>query len=542
MTVTSIPPKDLSLTGIGPDEVPSAAGNPRDGHAATPTGHRRSIRHVATLLMSGALTSKILGFVREVLMAQVIGASLVADSFRGAITAVLLPLAFLQNEIVPAILIPMQRKALLDGRGPQHLAALTVALTAVAVLLMLAVQVMGQWWVGAVVGGFSAEGQALTLQFVQIMALSMPASTVLNCLAGGEIAVGFTRLTNIRAGLLNTSVIIGILTMATTGYVNAIAWSFAIAFNALALWALWSLKRMGMLSLKGVGPGMVVAAGMEFLACLRPLLALPIAEQGNIWIERILASRLITGAIASLDYARTLTATAVLLISQPLGLAVLSRHSDADTRNQIVSIARLVLAVAVPAAVFLAIFAPEVIRLVFVRGAFTADDAVRTSHALRGISFGLWASTLGWMLLRVLNSMGRNGTAALILVAAYAVNILFNTLSTQFASSPSQGLLFLGLGETMRGFVLLTGMIIAIEYRRQLLVPILWAAIPATVMAFLGWQVHEAVTGTIPRLAFGGLACLATMLVAFGILLPDFCRAGIRLVWMKLSPSGGPRG
>jgi hypothetical protein len=48
---------------------------------------------MAAILMSGALVSKLLGFGREVLMAQVLGASMVADGFRGALTAVMLPLA-----------------------------------------------------------------------------------------------------------------------------------------------------------------------------------------------------------------------------------------------------------------------------------------------------------------------------------------------------------------------------------------------------------------------------------------------------------------
>ena len=536
MTSAPIQPEKLRLAAEG--DATALAAFSGDGIALAESPPRRSIHHVAALLMSGALASKLLGFGREVLMAQVIGASLIADGFRGAMTAILIPLAFLQNESVPAILIPMQRQAGRDGKGAQSLGALTIALTAIAVALMLAIQAMGAWWVGAVVGGFSPEGQALTLEFVRIMALAMPASTVLNCLASGEIALGRTRLTNIRAGLLNVSVILGILTMALTGYVSAVAWSFALAFNLLAAWALWSLQRGGTLSFSGVGPGMVMAVALDFLTRLRPLLALPVAEQGHIWIERILASRLVTGAVASLDYARTLTDSALLLISQPLGLAVLSSHSDTDTETQVDSIARPVLAIAVPAAMFLAIFSSEIIRLVFFRGAFTEHGVELTSHALRGISFGLWASTLGWILLRVLNSAGRNGMVALILISAYAANVLANMVSTHFAASDSQGILFLGFGETTRSLVLLGGVILALGYRRRLLTLILLAAIPAAVMALLGWQIHEAVSGTLPRLALGSLACLVSMAVALGILMPQARKVVVAQLRTKLTLSG----
>jgi putative peptidoglycan lipid II flippase len=82
--------------------------------------------------MTGALVSKILGFVREILMAQVLGASMAADGFRAAITAVMLPLVFFQGESIAAIMIPMQRESRENGDAPQQLAALTIAITIVA--------------------------------------------------------------------------------------------------------------------------------------------------------------------------------------------------------------------------------------------------------------------------------------------------------------------------------------------------------------------------------------------------------------------------
>ena len=110
-------------------------------------------RRLTTILMGGAIVSKVLAFAREVLMAQVIGASLVADSFRGAVTAVMLPLAFLQSEGVPAILIPMHREWQKNGDAAQRLAAFSVAFTSLSFMLMLGLQAIGAWWIDALVGG-----------------------------------------------------------------------------------------------------------------------------------------------------------------------------------------------------------------------------------------------------------------------------------------------------------------------------------------------------------------------------------------------------
>lgn len=490
-----------------------------------PSGRARASRRLIAVLMGGALLSKILGFARELLMAQVLGASLVADGFRGALTAILLPLVFLQNESVPAILIPTQRDAQIRGDGPQRLAALTIALTSVAIVLMLAVLSAGSWWVDAVVGGFVPEGRALTLDFVRIMALGMPASVALNCLAAGEIALGRSRLTNLRAALLNLCIMLGLVLLVLTHRVDVLAWAFTLAFNGLATWGIWALWREGHLSFAGARPALVLDAGLDFLRRLRPLLALPFAEQLNVWVERVMASRIATGTVASLDYARTLTESAILLVSQPVGLGVLSSHPATDERARVEALAAPVLALALPASMYLVVFAPDIVRLVFFRGAFTEHGVLLTSQALRGIAVGLWASTLGWILLRMLNSTGRNARVAVILVMAYGANIAVNLATSGLQQSSGAGPLILGLGEAVRALVLLGGTVLAFECRRRLSGLILIACGPAAVMAGLGWMIHEEIDGMLQRLFAGGIVCLATIALAAAVLMPTTCRA-----------------
>ncbi|MGM4916824.1 lipid II flippase MurJ [Tardiphaga sp. 813_E8_N1_3] len=484
------------------------------------SGARHSTRKFTAILISGALTSKLLGFGREILMAQVLGASLVADGFRGAITAVMLPLAFLQNETVPAVMIPMHRDALKEGNGPQRLGAMTVAITGIAMILMVGLQALGERVVDALVGGFSAEGRSLTLDFIRIMALGMPASAMINVLAAGEIALGRTRLTNIRASILNIAVLMGIALLAVSGNFHTLAWSFSVAFNALGAWGLYTMWREGVLSFKGLSLSSVLASGRDFFRRLRPLLALPVAEQANVWIERLLASRVGTGAVASMDYARTLTESALLLISQPVGLAVLSSHPPKDVGVQIEGIARPILALAVPASVFLAMFAPEIVRLVFLRGAFNEHALFLTSQALRGIAPGLWAATLGWILIRILNGAGRNLAAAAIIICAYLANIVVNLLTSYLPTAHEWGTLLLGLGEAARGIVLLAGVMIVLGSRRKLLYLMFLACFPAALMAVFSWQIHEVLTGPWQRLFAGGFAYLVCLALSVAVLMP----------------------
>jgi len=484
-----------------------------------------STRRLIALLMGGALISKILGFARELLMAQLLGASLVADAYRGAATIVCLPvMVFLANESVSTVLIPIQRDAQRNGDSAQRLAAIVIAFTLAAVVLMGMVQATGPWWVDAVVGGFVPEGRALTLEFIRIMVFAMPGLVMLSCLAAGEIAMGRARLTNIRQCLMNLCIMFGLVFLALTGRVDLLAWAFTISFNALAGWGLWSLWRERHLSFAGMTPAMVLAATADVLRRLRPLAALPFAEQANIWIERVMASRLGTGAVASLDYARTLTESALLLVGQPVGLTVLSSQAPQDQHARIEAIARPILAVGLPVSVFAVMFAPDIVRLVFHRGAFNETGVLLTTQALRGMAAGMWASTLGWILVRILNSSGRNARAAVILAAACGMNIAVNLATPAMQEAYGVGLLTIGLGDAVRGLVVLAGTIVALRCTRRFFVLLSTATGPAALMGVFGWLIHQVLAGMLLSLLAGGLACMVCVTLAIFLLMPGACQ------------------
>ena len=71
---------------------------------------------------------------------------------------------------------------------------------------------------------------------------------------------------------------------------------------------------------------------------------------------------------------------------------------------------------------------------------------------MQGIGIGLWATTLGWILVRMLNAQRRNGTAATVLVCAYTANMAVNVVTYRWL-----GPFGIGLGEAARGLVLLIG-------------------------------------------------------------------------------------
>ncbi len=497
-------------------------------------GDTANWKRIAAALMGGALFSKGLGFFREIFMAHVVGVAQLADSFRASITGFLLPLAFVQNESVPAVLVPMIREGEEQGDRPQRTAALTIVTAIVGISVMILAEIFGQYYIDLFVSGFSDEGKELTWMFFRILALSMPASVLLNSLVAAEITLGKTRIATLRASVINVGILTGLVLYSEFHFVSALAWAYTAVLNFLAFYGIMRLIREGHLRFDRQARAMVGSTARDFLKRLRPFLVLPLAEQANTWLERMLASRLAVGAIASIDYARTLTDSSMLLISHPIGWAVMAGTAHKKNQSgQAISISNMVLATIVPGSVFLFFFSEDVVRLIFYRGAFGDNGLAMTSSALSGVSMGLWAATLGWILLRFLNNTGRNKSTVVILMASFLANFVFNYFTQPLATSPEMGIFLLGGGETIRSIVLLLGSAVLLEYRMKIALAVLKSIIPAIAMGLISIVIIRFVDGYMSRLILGTLFCGVVALLALVLLSPEMVFSTFRAARQK---------
>ena len=83
------------------------------------------------------------------------------------------------------------------------------------------------------------------------------------------------------------------------------------------------------------------------------------------------------------------------------------------------------------------------------RGAFDQESLSTTSDILFGLSFGLWAHIIGYILIKVLNSQFRNSTVLTIMAIGLSLNIFFNIFFYNFFHS-----LTLGIGNSIYGLTI----------------------------------------------------------------------------------------
>jgi putative peptidoglycan lipid II flippase len=484
---------------------------------------------LAAGLIGGAVLSKLVGIVREIIQARLLGASVMADSFRGALGVTVTPIFPLQGDVIGSVLIPLHREWKSRGVATCLFSSLVVSFLVLTTVIAVVVWVFADPLTDFLVPGFGPEAHRTTVGLVRILTLFMPAYVLSTVISSAEIALGRPRSATLRASAQNIGLIGGILVMYVTHDSSAMAIGVVIGVNAVAIYGGVMLWYDNEIAVRHIRLSSIWSAVTIFLRRMRGLYGQPLAEQVTLVAERLLASMAAVGTLASVDYARTFTDTALLLIGQPLGYVVLARAGPAqqDMPRQVMAFAGPLLGVGIPVSLSLVVFAPDLVRVVLARGAFDEHAVTLTADALRGISAGLCAATLAWVLVRMLIASDRRVVAGRIITTAYFANIFVD-----LALTPHFGSLGLGLGEGTRGVILLSGALLALRAYRGVAVLLMHMLPFAAVLLVADLSVLSYFDRPIVRLILASIALTCTVAAWFLIVAPDVPRALLRRTGM----------
>ncbi|MBM3359213.1 MAG: murein biosynthesis integral membrane protein MurJ [Betaproteobacteria bacterium] len=365
---------------------------------------------VLATVSSMTLISRILGFVRDLVIARVFGAGFVTDAFFVAFKIPnLLRRLFAEGAFSQAF-VPILSEYK-NRRGEQetrllvdHVAgALGLALVVVTALGMLAAPAIiyvSAPGFAAVPGKFELTVELLRVTFPYILFISLTA------LAGGILNT-YSRFSVPAATpvLLNLSFIVFALWLAPyfDPPVMALAWAvFAGGVAQLALQVPF-LVRLRMLPRFRLD--LKDAAVWRVLRQMGPAVFGVSIAQVSLLINVIFASFLVTGSVSWLYYADRLMEFPTGLLGVALGtilLPSLSRHYAENSARHYSELLdwglRLTLLLAAPAAAALALLAVPLVTTLFHYGAFGVEDVFATRGAVIAYSAGL----IGLILVKVL--------------------------------------------------------------------------------------------------------------------------------------------
>mgnify|MGYP001419282281 CR=1 FL=1 len=355
------------------------------------------------------LLSRILGFVRDIAVAAIIGAGPIADAFFVAFRIPNLFRRWFGEGAFNAAFVPLYAKRL-EGEGKEAARAFSSeALSGLALILLLLTSVAMiamPWAMYALAPGFADTPEKFDLA-VSMSRITFPylfCMSLVALLSGILNSVGrFAESASVSI-VLNLTLIAAIGIAAVLGYGNDARTGTVLA---------WGVIAAGVLQLAVLAAGAARARILPPLgrpvwsADMRRLVALGIpgivaggATQINIVIGGMIAS-MQDHAVAWLYYADRLYELPLAIIGIAIGVVLLpdvSRHLRAgdeaavmDSQNRALELSMLL---TVPAAVALAVIPGPIVSVLFERGKFTGGDTHAVSGALAIFALGLPAFVL----------------------------------------------------------------------------------------------------------------------------------------------------
>ncbi len=367
------------------------------------------LRALATV-SSMTLVSRILGFVRDFVIARLFGAGLATDAFFVAFRIPnLLRRLFAEGAFSQAFVPILAEYRTRNGQGETRLmvdrvaTALTLAVLAVSIIGIFA----APWIIYVSAPGFAATPEKFELT-VAMLRITFPYLLFISLvsLAGGILNT-WSRFAvpALTPTLLNLSFIFCALVFAPYFRPPVLVLAWAVLAGGVLQLALQLpyLARIGMLP--RLRPDFWDPGVRRILNLMGPAVFGVSIAQLSLLINTIFASFLANGSVSWLYYADRLMEFPTGLLGVALGTILLPSlskyHSSAATESFSRLLdwgLRLTLLLALPAAVALALLAVPLISTLFHYGQFSVEDVWMTRRALVAYSIGL----VGLILVKVL--------------------------------------------------------------------------------------------------------------------------------------------
>ncbi len=361
----------------------------------------------AAATVSGlTLVSRVLGLIRDIAIAGLLGAGPIADAFFVAFKVPNFFRRLFAEGAFNAGFVPLFAERLTQ-EGPE--AAKLFAERALAVLLpvllvfVTLIQIVMPGYILIQAPGFADEPERydLAVAFARLTFPYLLFISLVSLLGGVLNAVERFAAFAAAPIVLNLCLIAGVTVLApffpSAGH--ALALSVAIAGMAQFAWLLAACQRAGF-GLRLRWPSLHPDVKRLWRLVLPAALGAGVFQIG-LMIDVVLASLLPTGAVSYLFYADRLNQMPVGVVGVAVGTALLPRLSrqlaagQTDDGNDSLNRAvELCLLLTLPAAVALIVVPQPLIATLFERGAFDADATANTAAALVGFAVGVPAYVL----------------------------------------------------------------------------------------------------------------------------------------------------
>ena len=398
------------------------------------------IRH-SMVMTIGTFASRILGLIRETIIAAFFGATRQLDAFLVAYTLANLARQILAEGALSATFVPVFSRAL-SAQGETRAKELgRQALTLLIVIGLFVVClgiILSPQLVSLIAPGFSGEEAALAVSFTKrlfpfllIISLSALVMGVLNSLGSFFVPA-------VAPAVSNVVFIVVVLFFYEKFGISALPVAvLAGGVSQFCVQWIWSAWRGFVLY-----PTKINRADDELKTMMRLFLPYVVGlsfNQLHPIISRVMGSFLEAGSISVLNYADRLLQLPLGLFVIAISQAVLPTLSKVSSnKDEFVEIFRDSLRFSffliLPISIMAVIFSPEAVNCVFYRGAFDDWAWRATSQSLAIYSLGLLGMALTNVTLRAIYACGLPKGAMLVTSSTVVVNFLISASTMRWLS------------------------------------------------------------------------------------------------------------
>ena len=396
---------------------------------------KRAAKSIFIMIIFG-IGGKLLGFIREMLIAARFGSGKETDTFFIALAAIGLFTSLLIQSL-STTMIPILSE-IEEREGKERKKNYTNNLLNFIIFISLAIVLLGWLFspliIKVLAHGFEGDQFDLAVTMVKI----------------GLPAVIFAGIVGVYRGYLQSELM----------FLESAAASFPFNFTYI----IFLIFLSGVFGIKGLMVTSVLAVGAQILIQLPGIkktkyqyhffidlrsyikkifclvfLKIPNINDLNVIVDRSLASKLIEGSISALNYSSRLNnfilaifITAIATVLFPLLSKEAAKESNDNLKKLIKNGINIILLITIPATVGMIVLTKPIVRLAFERGAFDALATQMTSAALFFYSLGLIGMALRIFMERVYYSLQDTRTPMLNGFWAVGLNVVLNFILIRF--------------------------------------------------------------------------------------------------------------
>ena len=425
----------------------------------------KAARTVATTALSMSLLtlgSKVLGFVREMVMAGFFGTSYITDSYVMALAIPSIIFAGFFSAINTAYLPLYSRVAEKEGAekglvftSQSMNIAFVIALVSAAVGFIFSDQI-----VNIFASGFTGEKAELTSKFLKI-SFSYALFTSQVGLLEAYLRYKNVFLAPIIIGYIQNVIVILVIFISAIYDHELLAWGWMLAYivQLIATWYISSKYSFNYIFIFRIG-----GTAKKVAALSLPVFVGSYIHQINVFIDKTLASRLPEGSVAALNYGNLLVGLITGLTISIMMTVIYPKMTQAQALeeyqnfNKMVSTGfNLICIIAIPFSLGAMLYSQQIVQIIYERGAFDPTSTALTSTAFLFYSAGMLFTSLNILFTQTYYSIHDMKTPMVCGAIGVIINVVLNlilirfmahgglALATSIASICNAGFLYYGL-------------------------------------------------------------------------------------------------